>query len=68
MSNISILFPVTGRKNRRPDITTVGPLAKALKVNYPALVANYFRFNPVTMWYPPATGILKKMLPLQIQA
>lgn len=34
-------------KNTGPEITTVGPLAKALKTNYPALVENYFRFNPV---------------------
>lgn len=29
-------------------ITTMGPLAKALKEEYPNLVANYFRYNPVT--------------------
>lgn len=29
-------------------ITTVAPLAKALKENYPALVENYYRFNPLT--------------------
>lgn len=29
-------------------LTTIGPLAKALKDDYPKLVANYFRFNPVT--------------------
>src|SRR5690349_13545399 len=29
-------------------LTTVGPLAKTLKDQYPNLVANYFRYNPVT--------------------
>src|ERR1700750_1559636 len=29
-------------------ITTLGPLAKALKENYPALVANYYRFDGIT--------------------
>lgn len=35
-------------KNTGPDITTVGPLVKALKSNYPGMVADYYRFNPVT--------------------
>lgn len=30
------------------SITTVGPLPEALKQQYPNLVANYFRYNPVT--------------------
>ncbi|HYK47585.1 MAG TPA: ABC transporter permease, partial [Parafilimonas sp.] len=30
------------------DITTLGPLAKTLKDEYPGLVANYYRYNPVT--------------------
>lgn len=30
------------------DITTLGPLAKTIKEEYPALVKNYYRFNPVT--------------------
>jgi putative ABC transport system permease protein len=30
------------------DITSISPLAKTLKEEYPALVANYFRYNPVT--------------------
>lgn len=30
------------------DITTVGPLAKALKEQYPHLVANYYRWDGVT--------------------
>src|ERR1700744_1824631 len=29
-------------------ITTLGPLAKALKENYPSLVANYFRWDGIT--------------------
>jgi putative ABC transport system permease protein len=29
------------------DITTIGPLAKTMKEEYPALVANYYRYNPV---------------------
>lgn len=29
------------------DITTLGPLAKTMKEEYPALVADYYRFNPV---------------------
>src|SRR4051812_18398990 len=29
-------------------VTTVGPLAKTLKDEYPGMVANYYRFNPVT--------------------
>jgi hypothetical protein len=34
-------------KNTGPEITTVGPLPKALKEQYPRLVKNYYRFNPV---------------------
>ena len=30
------------------DITTFGPLPKILKEEYPLLVANYYRYNPVT--------------------
>lgn len=30
------------------DITTIGPLAKAMKEEYPNLVADYYRYNPVT--------------------
>jgi ABC-type antimicrobial peptide transport system permease subunit len=29
------------------DITTLGPLAKTMKEEYPALVENYYRYNPV---------------------
>ncbi|MFL5809104.1 MAG: ABC transporter permease, partial [Flavisolibacter sp.] len=30
------------------DITTFGPLARTLKDEYPSLVANYYRYDPVT--------------------
>ena len=30
------------------DITTVGPLPKTMREEFPHLVANYFRYNPVT--------------------
>jgi len=30
------------------EVTTLGPLAKALKENYPNLVANYYRANTIT--------------------
>ncbi len=30
------------------DITTIAPLPKAMKEEYPHLVKNYYRFNPVT--------------------
>jgi hypothetical protein len=53
-------------KNGGPDITTVGPLAKALKTNYPGLVSNYFRFNPVTNVVSSGDRYFKA-LPLQIQ-
>src|SRR5690606_10074403 len=29
------------------DITTLGPLAKTLREEYPSLVADYYRYNPV---------------------
>jgi putative ABC transport system permease protein len=35
-------------KNMGLPLTTIGPLAKTLKDEYPNLVANYFRYNPVT--------------------
>ncbi len=34
--------------NQGTDLTTPGPLAKALKENYPNLVANYYRWDGVT--------------------
>ena len=35
-------------KNMGLDFTTVGPLPKAMKDEYPGMVANYYRYNPVT--------------------
>lgn len=35
-------------QNMGLEITTLGPLAKALKEEYPGLVSNYYRYNPVT--------------------
>src|SRR4026207_2085565 len=35
-------------KNMGLPVTTVAPLAKTLKEKYPDIVANYYRFNPVT--------------------
>ena len=35
-------------KNMGLPVTTVGPLPRTLKEKYPELVANYYRFNPVT--------------------
>lgn len=35
-------------KNMGLPITTVAPMAKALREQYPNLVAGYYRFNPVT--------------------
>src|SRR5215470_8688379 len=34
--------------NQGFDIVTLGPLAKALKENYPNLVANYYRYDGIT--------------------
>jgi len=36
-----------GQENMGPDITTLGPLAKTMKDEYPNLVENYYRFDPV---------------------
>jgi putative ABC transport system permease protein len=35
-------------KDTGPEIASVGPLVRSLKTNLPALVSNYYRFNPVT--------------------
>jgi putative ABC transport system permease protein len=35
-------------KNMGLPLTTVGPLARTLKDEFPSLVANYFRWNPIT--------------------
>jgi putative ABC transport system permease protein len=34
--------------NMGPDITTLGPIAKRLKEEYPGLVANYYRWDGIT--------------------
>jgi ABC-type lipoprotein release transport system permease subunit len=34
-------------KDKGMDITTLGPLAKTMKDDYPNLVSNYYRYNPV---------------------
>ncbi|HZZ75017.1 MAG TPA: ABC transporter permease, partial [Puia sp.] len=34
-------------ENQGIPITTLGPLAKTMKEEYPNLVANYYRFDPV---------------------
>lgn len=34
--------------NMGPDFTTLAPMAKTLRDNYPHLVANYFRFDAIT--------------------
>ncbi len=31
------------------DLTTIGPLARALKTDYPNLVANYYRYDAITV-------------------
>ena len=36
------------KENSGYSITTLGPLAKAMKDEYPGLVANYYRFDPVS--------------------
>ncbi|MBV9987288.1 MAG: ABC transporter permease [Chitinophagaceae bacterium] len=36
------------QENSGLDITTIAPLARALKESYPDLVENYYRYNPVT--------------------
>lgn len=35
-------------KNQGSDMTTLGPLAKALKDNFPGLVANYYRWDGIS--------------------
>lgn len=42
------LKSVYTQKDLGLDITSISPLAKALKEEYPNLVANYYRYNPVT--------------------
>ncbi len=51
LSNVSqqyLLKSIWKEKDMGLDVTTVAPLAKAAKNEYPQLVKNYYRFNPVT--------------------
>ncbi|MGN6400272.1 MAG: ABC transporter permease [Flavisolibacter sp.] len=48
LENQYILKSKWKTKDMGLDITTLGPLAKTLKAEYPNLVANYYRYNPVT--------------------
>ncbi len=47
LDNQYIIKSVWKVKDKGLDITTVGPLAKTMKEEYPNLVANYYRYNPV---------------------
>ncbi|HXB30887.1 MAG TPA: ABC transporter permease, partial [Puia sp.] len=50
IKNINNQYVVKSRwkqENMGPDVTTLGPLAKTMKDEYPSLVANYYRFDPV---------------------
>ncbi len=50
IKNINNQYLIKSRwkqENMGPDITTLGPLAKTMKDEYPGLVANYYRFDPV---------------------
>lgn len=51
LRNVSNQYIVKSRwkeKEMGLDVTSYGPLAKTMKEEYPALVANYYRYNPVT--------------------
>ncbi len=43
------------------DITTLGPLAKTLRDEYPTLVAGYYRYNPVTNVVSAGDKFLKRI-------
>ncbi len=50
IKNINNQYVIKSRwkqENMGPDVTTLGPLAKTMKDEYPSLVANYYRFDPV---------------------
>jgi putative ABC transport system permease protein len=50
IKNVNNQYVIKSRwkqENMGPDITTLGPLAKTMKDEYPGLVANYYRFDPV---------------------
>src|SRR5438552_1408652 len=48
VSNQSLIKSKWKEKDMSLDITTFGPLAKSLREEYPSLVANYYRYDPVT--------------------
>jgi len=51
LKNIDRQFVIKSKwkvKNMGLPLTTIGPLAKSLKDEFPSLVANYFRWNPIT--------------------
>jgi putative ABC transport system permease protein len=50
IKNVNNQYVIKSRwrqENMGPDVTTLGPLAKTMKDEYPSLVANYYRFDPV---------------------
>jgi len=50
IKNINNQYVITSKwrtDNMGADITTLGPLAKTMRDEYPGLVANYYRFDPV---------------------
>jgi len=46
--------------NQGFDLATIGPLAKALRQQYPNLVANYYRWDGITLMYQKGTNIFGK--------
>src|SRR5690348_10609123 len=48
VGNQYIIMSKWKTKDMGLDITTIGPLAKTLRTEYPGLVADYYRYNPVT--------------------
>ncbi len=48
VKNQYIILSKWKQANQGFEIATLGPLAKALKENYPNLVANYYRFDGIT--------------------
>lgn len=44
------------------EVTTLGPLAKALKENYPTLVANYYRWDGITSNVSRGTKVFREGL------
>lgn len=48
VGNQYIIMSKWKTKDMGLDITIIGPLAKTLRTEYPGLVADYYRYNPVT--------------------